>query len=148
MGLSGANGVRVVKNELKFRVMLITLPLNSAHIFLLRISRVYLLVKSRGVTRISASTLDDTASFKCNPTRLTAWTAASKSAHLIWFCYLEMNFFRRRFGDCTGRLSWLLSWIIPDEAAPGYKDDGPTSSAAFVCLRFCCWFEKLILFSV
>ena len=138
MGLSGTSSVNVVKNELKFRVMLITLPLNSAHIFLLRISRVYLLVKSTGVMRISASTLDDTVFLKRNPTRLTAWTAASKSAHLIWFCYLEMNFLRRRFGDCTGRLSWLLSWIIPEEAAPGYKEDGPTSSAAFVCLRFCC----------
>lgn len=58
-----------------------------------------------------------------------------------------MNFFRSKFGDVTGRLSWLLSWIIPDEAA-AEAPACPLSTVAPVCLRFCCWLEKLILFSV
>ena len=69
---------------------------------------------------------------------LIAWTVAcNQSAHLIWFCYLEMNFLRSKFGDWTGRLSWLLSWMIPDEAAPDTPAI-PLSTVAPVCRRFCC----------
>jgi len=41
-----------------------------------------------------------------------------QSAHLIWFYYFAMIFFRNKLGDCTARLSRLLSPIMPEEVPP------------------------------
>ena len=59
-----------------------------------------------------------------------------------------MNFFRNRFGEVTGRLSWLLSLIMPEEppfepsVTGSISDLGPAGG-----LRLD-WLAKFILLSV